>query len=139
MELPASLAQIQIIGTEQTPAERAFIADLTAALRQHGARITSTAGATVIRVRVTAPKPQAQTTDASGLARLYQIAYRVVFSVNPPHASGDAPSEKQTIALDRVYDYAVARRLSVEAEANFLRAEMRREAVARTIRRLHHL
>lgn len=113
-----------------------MVAELTAALTQHGAVVVNAIdasndapGAARIDLRAGRFDRATLTTDARGRANAHQIRYTVEFSV---HAAGqDGGARAHTVTLSRAMDYDPARQLQSEIETRFLESAMRQEAATR--------
>lgn len=132
INISASVARAQVQG-----ADRELVDALTTALRARDSAVDSVV--TIFRIDINASSfaREVLRTDSKGRAREYAIHYRLVFAVTD--ADGAPLLTAESIALQRAYVYDPKLELQTEQEAEFLRADMRSEAVQRILQRLIYL
>ena len=132
-QLPASLATLHISAATYAP----LTVELRNALKgQAGIRLVEglDASAATLILGGEQIQSQVQAIDIAGKVSVYLLNYSVTFSLNG--ADGKVRLPAQTIKLQREYTFDKLSVLAKEREDEFLRQEMRRDAVQQILRRL---
>lgn len=134
--LPASLATLRL----SAPAYAPLTVEMRNALKgRAGIRLVEDIDASVATLTLSGEhiSSQVQAIDITGKVSDYLLNYSVTFSLNA--ADGKVLLPSQVIKLQREYTFDKLNVLAKAREDEFLRQEMRRDAVQQILRRLANL
>ncbi len=135
-KLPASLATLRL----SAPAYAPLTVEMRNALKgRAGIRLVEDIDASVATLTLSDEhiSSQVQAIDITGKVSDYLLNYSVTFSLNA--ADGKVLLPSQVIKLQREYTFDKLNVLAKAREDEFLRQEMRRDAVQQILRRLANL
>lgn len=132
--LPAELNVLRV-SVPGGPAYPPLMAEMRNALQsQAGARLVDTPGVPTLMLLDEGIESQVLAIDSTGKVSQYLLNYRLTFALTD--AAGGELLGAQSVKLQREYSFDKLSVLAKEREDEFLRREMRRDAVQQVLRRL---
>lgn len=132
--LPVELAAMRVIGPGGSAYPPLQVEVRNALRAQAGVRLVEEAGVPTLTLLEESAESLVLATDSSGRVSDYLLNYRVSFVLTD--GAGKELLPRQSIKLQREYSFDRLNVLAKEKEDEFLRREMRRDAVQQLLRRL---